>query len=230
MATTVDRSSVETPGALSGVRSAVPLALTFVVAWWFWDSPWLFPLRVLVVLAHEVSHALATVLTGGTVVEVGLGLDEGGHTLSSGGSAFLITSAGYLGSMLWGVLLLAATRQPGPARGLSVLLGAGVVTAGLGWVRPVASLGFGFTVFAGAVLVALGIFASHRESRWLLRFVGAFSVLYAFLDIRDDVFLSAGRSDAVILAEITGVPAIVWGVLWCAVGLLVLRVGWKRLV
>lgn len=199
----------------------------FVVAWWFWGTPLLFPLRVLVVAAHEASHALMAVATGGRVLEVGLDGREGGHALTQGGSALLISNAGYLGSLVWGVVLLGLTRGRGAARGLCVLLGLGLLLMAAAWVRPVLSFGFVYTVLAGAALGALGVFASHAVSRGVLRAVGLFSVLYAFLDIRDDVFFGAGESDAVHLAQATGIPAVVWGVAWCVAGLGVLRLCWR---
>ena len=223
----VDRSSVQMP--TRDGRQTILLVAGFVVAWWFWESAWLFPLRMLVVAAHEASHALAAVLTGGEVVEVGLDWREGGHALTRGGSSLLVMNAGYLGSMLWGLALLALTRGGRPARGLSVTLGIGLVAMGLAWVRPVASFGFVYAGLAGFALVVVGWLGSHGVNRTLLRGVGLFSVLYAFLDIRDDVFLSGGVSDAALLAAATGVPALVWGSLWCLVGVAVVRLAWSRI-
>ncbi len=201
----------------------------FVVAWWFWDAPWLFPLRMLVVAAHEASHALAAIVTGGEVVEVGLDWREGGHAITRGGASLLVLNAGYLGSMVWGLGLLALTRGGRAARGLSLCLGLGLVGMGLAWVRPVVSFGFGYAVLAGVALMALGWWGGHAVNRSVLRFVGLFSVLYAFLDIRDDVFLSAGVSDAALLAAATGVPALAWGAVWCLLGAGVLVGSWKWL-
>jgi hypothetical protein len=205
----------------SSMKTGSPwlLLLTFLVGWWWWDTPWLFPLRMLVVAAHEASHALAAVVTGGQVVEVGLDWREGGHTLTRGGWRLGVLNAGYLGSLAWGVLLLVLTRGRGATRGLCLLLGLALVAMGLFWVRPWLGFGFFYTVLAGAALGAIGVYASHEAARFLLRGVGAFSVLYGFLDIREDVFLSPGVSDAALLSVTTGIPAIFWGGAWCATGL-----------
>ena len=56
----------------------------------FWHHWLVLPLKLLVVLFHELGHAFVTVLTGGSVVELGVSLDQGGHTLSRGGNRFLI--------------------------------------------------------------------------------------------------------------------------------------------
>lgn len=223
----VDRSRVQTPARPD--PGTLWLCLGFGVAWWFWDAPWLFPLRMLVVAAHEASHALAAVLTGGEVVEVGLDVREGGHALTRGGWSFGVMNAGYLGSMAWGLVLLALTRGRGAARGLSVSLGLGLLGMAVAWIRPVLSFGFAYGLAAGAALVGIGLGGSHGLNRVMLRAVGLFSVLYAFLDIRDDVFLSGGTSDAALLAQATGIPALVWGAGWCLVGLAVVWASWRRI-
>ena len=61
---------------------------------------------------------------------------------------------------------------------------------------------------------------------WLTLFIAAFSGLYAVLDLRDDLWNSAVRSqsDAALLAQVTHVPALVWTVLWTAASLFMF--GW----
>ena len=88
-------------------------------------------------------------------------------------------------------------------------------------------------------MVAIGSFrrrfsrASNQSwALWSVRTVGLFSVLYALLDIRDDVFgAPAGAvTDATMLAQHTGVPSLVWGVVWGLVGLALLYKLRKALV
>ena len=82
-----------------------------VVSWFFWLTPALTPLKIFVVFIHEASHALATVLTGGRVVSMVVTPWESGYVQSVGGSP-LIASAGYIGSALFGgVMLLLAGRR-----------------------------------------------------------------------------------------------------------------------
>ena len=76
-----------------------------VVVFIFWSSPVLYPLKLLVVFFHESSHAIMTVLTGGEVKELMLSPEQGGHVMSKGGNRFLTLSAGYLGSLMWGIII-----------------------------------------------------------------------------------------------------------------------------
>ena len=50
--------------------------------------------------------------------------------------------------------------------------------------------------------------------------VGLTSCMYAVMDIKSDV-LDRPRmtSDAVMLAELTGVPSLIWGALWIGIAL-----------
>ena len=52
------------------------LTIAFFV--YFWNAEPMKPLKMFVVMLHEVSHGIGTLLTGGTVKGFTLGLDESG--------------------------------------------------------------------------------------------------------------------------------------------------------
>ena len=207
-------------------RDRLVLATTLVLALVFWHSPVLLPARVLVVVFHEVGHALAALATGGSVVSMNVGLDEGGATLTRGGWPLVILNGGYLGSLLFGVLLLLASRRAGSGRFVAGMLGSTLVGVAVLWFRPVLSIGFAYALLAGVAVLLLASKAPPAASDLAVRFVGIFSVLYAFFDIRDDVLRwgGSGQSDAAQLAAMTWLPAPVWGLLWMGAGATVL---WK---
>ena len=80
----------------------------FGVLWSLWDTALIYPLKIFVVFLHEVSHAMAAVATGGSVERILLDPHQGGAAYTVGGNGFLTLSAGYLGSLLWGVLFILA--------------------------------------------------------------------------------------------------------------------------
>jgi hypothetical protein len=219
--------------ARAGWKAGLLLLVTALALAWFWHSPLLYPLRILVVLFHELGHAAVAVATGGEVLEIGLGSNEGGHCITRGGWHFLILNGGYLGSLVVGLILLALSRGRRASRGLVTSLGVLVLLVTLWLVRPIIGFGFGYGVLTGVALMALGFKAPPVVSWWFLRLVGVFSVLYALLDVRDDVFRNAdyvGASDATMLAELTHIPALVWGGGWILAGLVLLVLLRKRLV
>ena len=40
-------------------------AVYFGVLWFLWNTPFVYPLKIIVVLLHEISHGLVAVMTGG---------------------------------------------------------------------------------------------------------------------------------------------------------------------
>jgi len=194
-------------------------ALYFGVIWYFWETAALYPLKIFVVLLHEVSHALAILATGGVVESITLDPNQGGLTTGRGGSRILSLSAGYLGSLFWGValVLLGYSKRVRPAWVVTAL---GVVVAilTLMYVRSGFGLLFGFAF--GAALLAAGRWLGERWNRRLLLVLGLTSCLYAILDIKSDILDRPELpSDAAMLAEVTGIPTAVWGILWITVAI-----------
>lgn len=203
------------------VRAAVGLGVTAVAALLLWHTWIVWPLKVLVVFLHEISHGLAAVATGGAIERIELSADEGGICWTRGGSRFWTLSAGYLGSVLFGGLILVGAARSRVDRWLSVALGVLLLAVCALYVRPLGGFGFAFAAVAGLVLVAVGAFLSHAINDALLRVIGLTSCLYAVADIKSDVLERPGLpSDAALLAEHTGLPTLFWGALWIAIAAL----------
>lgn len=196
-------------------------ALYFGVLWYFWESPAVYPLKIFVVLLHEWSHAVALMASGGTLERIVLDPQQGGATFGVGGSAFLTLSAGYLGSLLWGSLMVlgAQARRIRPQIVTGVMGGA-VVALTLLYIRSLFGIGFG--LLFGSALILGARFVPAIWNRRVLLTLGLTSCLYAILDIKSDVIERQElRSDARMLAELTGVPTLVWGFAWIAVALFI---------
>lgn len=161
--------------------------------------------------------------------EIQLHANQAGLTLTRGGSPVVILNAGYMGSLLTGVVLLLATRSGRAIRVLAWVLPTVLLATAIALVRPLFGFGFVFTVIAALGFALLARYGATDLVRWVLRGLGVFSVLYALFDIRDDVFLGNGQSDASMLAHATGIPAVAWGILWIGLGIGVLWLLRKRL-
>ncbi len=88
-----------------------------------------YPIRLFVTFIHETSHATAAVLTFGSIDGMTVSPDESGLTWVRGGFGPLVSSAGYLGTTLFGALLLVLARRQARAKGLSMAC-AGIVLGG----------------------------------------------------------------------------------------------------
>jgi hypothetical protein len=70
-------------------RLVVIIAL-LVLSIVFWNSIVLYPVKLFVVLLHELSHALTAVVTGGSVEEITIDSRIGGMAVTRGGWSWLI--------------------------------------------------------------------------------------------------------------------------------------------
>lgn len=194
-------------------------AAYFAVLWLLWPTPIVYPLKVFVVFLHELSHGLMAVATGGRIESIGLDWREGGETVSLGGSAFLTLSAGYLGSLLWGLLLVLLGRAKANI-GRATLIGLGALMLGVTVLYVRGTFGVAFGILFGSALLVAGRWLPGAAVQVGVTALGLTSALYALLDIRSDVLQRPGElSDALMLARITGIPAVAWGVLWVALAL-----------
>ncbi len=188
--------------------------------WLLWDTSIILPLKILVVFFHELSHGLMAIVTGGEIVRIEVVHQEGGLCVSRGGNRFLILSAGYIGSLCWGGLLLVLAARSNYDRSVSAALGVLLIAATLWWVRPLASFGFVFGLFTGSALLAVGYYLSHQVNDVLLKVLGLTSCLYALLDIKSDILDRPHlKSDAAMMAEEFGMPTQFWGLLWAVIAI-----------
>jgi len=195
--------------------------LYFVALWIFWNTPVVYPIQVFVVFLHEISHGIAAVATGGSIQRITLNPRLGGACYCPGGNAFITLSAGYLGSLAWGGLILEMGRRAGRrVHRVTGTIGVLVVVLTTLFVRS--AFGILFGVAFGAFLLLAARYLADRGNRLLLTGLGLTSCLYAVLDIKSDVLDRPHLpSDAYMLAQLTGVPTVVWGVLWITVALVV---------
>ena len=170
----------------------------------FWETPVIKPFRIFVVLVHEVNHAAAALLTGGEVVEMRTHWDESGHTLTRGGFFPLISAAGYVGSALWGALLIYTSLFPQVQR--LALLAVGAVCLGMTLkFTPWGASDFFLGMGGGFALGAVALF-SQRGARIGSVWMGIMLCLYSLHDFRTDLLYVPERTDAGILALHLGVP------------------------
>jgi hypothetical protein len=84
-------------------------------------------------------------------------------------------------------------------------------------------------VFGLSTAVGLGILAwkAIPGTPYLIDTLAVMSSLYAIYDL-SDFWLLGARTDAVILAQITPIPAVIWALLWSGISLLVVYVASKQ--
>jgi len=204
-----------------------------------------YPFRIFVTFIHEGGHAIAALLTGNSVQSLSIATNASGETYTSQGgtiSQMLVASAGYLGSMVYGALLLVLIRKAIAAR--IVLIGSAALVFALtmiyGLIKPamtgVVSSALPFTIIAGTLLslglVAIAKYAKPHVASFFVSLLAVQCILNALLDLKTVFFLSSPfapsvPTDAVNMANATGIPALVWAVLWIAMAVGILGVAMR---
>ncbi len=233
---------------------AMTLLLAAILSIALWFIPFAeilsYPFRIFVTFIHEGGHAIAALVTGNSVQSLSVAMNGSGETYTTQGGMFsqmLVSSAGYIGAMTYGALLLVLIRRSVAAR--LVLVGSALVVFALtmifGVIKPLVAgtwgslSGLPFTLLAG-VLISVGLFAvarfaSARVATFLVSFLAVQCVLNALLDLKTVFFLSSPfattvPTDALNMANATGVPALIWSVIWISLSVLILAVAVRQYV
>jgi hypothetical protein len=237
-------SSPRSETARSEVRT---LAIALLASLVMWNLPYggiaLYPFKLLATWLHELSHGLVMLVTGAGLRYVRIYRDTSGESLqvwaiSDIGTA-AIAAAGYMGTALWGAVLLVATPTPRAARiallGLASLMAITAMTV----IEPTPG-GDQFGVYATlGIAGVLAVCAIAVPGRWRVlgaHFIAAQACINALLDIRvllrpmqviDGV--ASGHSDAYAMAVATfgyAPPWAIWfwAIVWLAWSLAVLFV------
>jgi hypothetical protein len=202
-----------------------------------WRVPWLgwlvYPFRVFGTFVHELSHGLAAVLTGGEFQRFTVSADLSGLAWSAGGVRWIVASAGYVGSAVFGGLLVLLADRGVSSRTLLLALGIGLALLSLLFVRNLFGIAAGLSL--GVLLVVAGRMLRAHWADLLLLTLALQSMLDGFnsllnvmvLSRRDDI-----QTDAHAMAELSGMPAMSWVLAWSLLSAVIvyasLRLAYRR--
>ena len=227
----------------------IAATIVTIVLWFIPFADYLvYPIRLFVTFIHEASHALVAVITGGSVQSLTISADGSGVVYSAHAgwfSSLLTSSASYLGTTVFGVVMLLLIRKAVSPHKVLFASGAfvAVMTLVFGILSPifnflslqVAFSSVLFTVVAGllltAGLIALSRFASLKAANFAVAFLAVQCLLNALSDLKTVLFINAPlggsdiQSDAGNLAAATGIPGFVWVFIWIAISLIMITLG-----
>ena len=200
-----------------------------------WNTEIIKPLKIFTVFLHELGHALMAFIFGFGISEFKVNLNESGHTLvqSKGWfSSFMIANGGYLGSVLFALLILYLKRTAFK----KLILGT-VAIVFLGVTFRFSGLSFAliYSILFAIVVLVLYMWQNEKVNDWFIDIIGITSVAYAIYDTFVDTVLlqlniqlnlisgwkvSQPLTDAVQLSRLTGLPAVLWGLIWLVISLI----------
>ncbi|HEY9677153.1 MAG TPA: M50 family metallopeptidase [Drouetiella sp.] len=208
--------------------------LITILSLFFYNAPIvgliLSPINTFVTMVHELSHALVCLATGGFVTGMTIVSDGSGHgglTFCRAGMPFFYTQAGYLGTAVFGSLLIFLGQYQKISKSILCMMG---VTIGFASVFLVGLnlLNTGFQGFFSMVWgIAMAAFLLWAGVKWkahyanlLLLFLAVQTALNSVTSIIYLAQVSIGLtpfssfSDASSMEQLTGLPAGFWSVMW----------------
>jgi len=197
------------------------LGITLVSVLLIWAAPSRKWLTRVAIYVHELSHGVAALVSGGRFVRFHVEATRGVCVCTSH-NASAVTSAGYLGAFLLGAVLLALSAclaSPGwVVCTMGILMGLSVFKAG-----DAATAGTGLVLTTTFWLCAT-LLPNPWILRWVINLFGVILLWEGAKSLRDLYGMTApgacSRTDAHVLAALTGRSARFWAVVLASVGVL----------
>ncbi|QYK52323.1 MAG: M50 family metallopeptidase [Fimbriimonadaceae bacterium] len=165
---------------------------------------------------HELAHALAAWISGGSPERILVFADGSGVTPILGGNAILVGSAGYMGTAILGSILILNGRTEKKARTalktLSILLGLSLILLVKGDIAGVLS-----AIFWIPALWLLGSQLKGDSLKFAVKFIGlqmSLTAFHAVLTLFEITAATDEHSDAMILQQATYISDVVWAFGW----------------
>lgn len=166
-----------------------------------------FPIKILCTFLHEFGHAFFSIISGGHVHSLCVNMDGSGVTTTSGGSHGLITMGGYVGSAVFGNVMLRMSTESRASISLKVLSGI-MFLASLFW--------FDNLITTGALIIfsiSLFLLSKTKLCSFIMSFLGVACVVYIIQDfnVGPSSDLNAYESEVGLFS------AGVWMYIWLAI-------------
>jgi len=193
----------------------------------FWNSIIIYPIKFSVILFHEISHGIFSIITGGKIVEIQIYSNLSGVCISTGGVSFLIASAGYLGSLVFGSILFLAAYNHSKSLWSNTIISIILIIFAISFISSTIGI-------IAAFILSIILFISPRylpksAHSYIMKILGLISCLYVLVDIKSDLLtLNQRQTDAQILFNLTGIPAFVWAILWLGISVIVVYLLMKK--
>ncbi|MGA9773826.1 MAG: M50 family metallopeptidase [Blastocatellia bacterium] len=196
------------------------IASLLTVALWFvpFAGVITYPIRLFGTLIHEAGHAIAALVTFGSVDRIVMDWDGNGLTLARVIWRLPYISGGYLATMFYGAGLLLLLRRQRNARTVAIGTGVLLLLITIFFAGNIVAWLTGLVFGIGCL--ALAVKGKPKVTHFLMSFLAVQCVLNALYDLRVLLFLSAYDSnipnDAKFMSEATGgfIPPVIWAIGW----------------
>lgn len=187
-----------------------------VISFFFWNTYLIYPIKLFIVLLHEISHGLAAILSGGKILQIKIDYALGGLCSVENGSEILIASSGYLGSIVFGGFLYYAAYHKKYLKLTTSIFALLIIVFAANYINNL--FGTIFSILYFLILLFLPRLVNEKVNKIFFSSAGLISMLYVLTDIKEDLFtLEFRQTDAQVLSEVIGFHPIIWGLLWLGI-------------
>ena len=190
-----------------------------ILSYFLWDTVVFYPLKLFVVVLHEMSHGISAVIFGGRITEIAIDPRIGGHCAfvmpKNFFGSIITASAGYLGSIFWGCVILFLGIKTKLHKFVLLLIALVVFLITVFYVREI--FGIAFCLLFSGFLALSALKFPDIVNNLIVKFLGTVSCLYAIIDIKEDLIArTVASSDSSVIAGMLGMPflSVVIGIFW----------------
>lgn len=208
------------PAKKNRTQESVFIFTIVLLSFFLWNTIFIYPIKLFVVFLHESSHAIAILLTGGRIAEISLGFNLGGKIIAEGGNDMAIASSGYLGSLIFGLLIFISSELQKVRRYIFLALAFLFLAITL-----ISSPSLEF-ILIGIITIGILVFFAFFVRILLVKLIAKsfalVSSIYIIIDIKEDMLNDVFSSDAHILAGLLGMDQIIISFLWLVISIILI--------
>jgi hypothetical protein len=171
----------------------------------------LYPITLLVTFFHETGHAFFAVITGGSVKGIQINNDGSGYAMLAGGLSLLVIPGGYIGSALWGNLILnIAFFKERYSNIFLYFIIAVLIFSAIIWFN---SIGSSALLLAFAAITFWVSRRTKQTQNILLIIIGTGSLVYILMDFNGGPSSDLSKFTALIPI----LPQFAWAIVWLSI-------------
>lgn len=179
---------------------------------------------------HEISHGIASLITGGIITSIELNWDGSGLCYSSGGNSTLTTFSGYFGASIWGSFIYLLTSHKNKLiNNISIF---GLLSIMIVFIFYSGNINTIIILFS--MILILAVIYYFRKSSWSMLFSQFIGIYIIFNSLYSPTYLFGYTTmgDHISMQNHTGISSIFWIYLWvvlCSlVGLVTIYMSYKN--
>ena len=201
-----------------------------------WNTIIMKPLKIFTVFLHELGHAAMAVLFGYGLTDLKIFFNESGYVNANPKgwlSAFIIANGGYLGSVFFAIAILLLSRTKFRKYIIGVI---SIILLAVSFKYSGLSFTMLYSVLFAVFTIIIYMMQNEKVNEWVIDILGVVSIAYAIYDTFVDTILlqlnyqlglinfggKPPTTDATNLAQLTHIPAIVWGLIWLGIAIFAL--------